>query len=187
MFLFWNWISWDTCYDRDCFHSGGFLTSFSIPRHRKPSSGFGILYSVLTFCGCGMVILIYIYLLLGVLTLMFIIFHNPLIFIVASFFYIVIRGTIKYYTITSIISNLVDIYNLFNDAKRLIASIKVIWYYLKWLSGILMVSVSTLTPFTGEFLTISGNIHLIHILMLVISFYILYKVLEQKLYINNPR
>ena len=53
-----------TCYDWNCIHCGGFVTCISIPLYRKPSFGFGVKYTILTFCRCCVAIFIYFNLLL---------------------------------------------------------------------------------------------------------------------------
>lgn len=43
------------------------MTSVSIPLYRQSSFGFGIQYTILTLCGCGLVVFICFYILLGFL------------------------------------------------------------------------------------------------------------------------
>nr|YP_009240964.1 hypothetical protein [Cairneyella variabilis]AMK08993.1 hypothetical protein [Cairneyella variabilis] len=64
MFLLWNRISRNSCYDRYSLYSCGFVTCFSLSFYRKPSFRFRIKYIILTFCWCGLTFFVYFYILL---------------------------------------------------------------------------------------------------------------------------
>ena len=84
MFLFWNRISWITCYNRDYFLSSGFVTFISISLNRKPSFGFGRRYTLLTLCGCCLIVFVPLCILLG-----FLVRHTILVYIVLNFIYLI--------------------------------------------------------------------------------------------------
>jgi len=71
MFLFWDRISWFTCYYRNYLFISSTMTYISLSFYRKSSSRSRGWYLILTFCRCCMIILIHLYLLLRIL-----IFYN---------------------------------------------------------------------------------------------------------------
>ena len=56
MFLFWNRIPRVTCNNRYYIYCCRILAFISVPFNRKSSSWFGIWNTLLTFCGCCMII-----------------------------------------------------------------------------------------------------------------------------------
>jgi hypothetical protein len=60
-----NYWNTRTCYDWYSIYRSGFVTGFSLSLYWQSSFGFGIQYTILAFCGCGMAISFYLYILLG--------------------------------------------------------------------------------------------------------------------------
>lgn len=67
LFLFWYRISWSARYDWYCFLGSWVLTLACLPSNRKPSSRFGIGYTLLTLCRRSLTFSVYLSVLLGIL------------------------------------------------------------------------------------------------------------------------
>jgi hypothetical protein len=80
--------SWSSRNDRNSFYSCWFVTCIGLSLYRQSSPWIGISHTLLTFCGCSVIILVHKYLLLrvliGYLGILFIVMQQTNPFIVNS-------------------------------------------------------------------------------------------------------